>query len=255
MKKWIILLAAVLLLTACGQAEAPDPAPAPEISSPEVPLPDMQQTAAQWLSDDSHHAFFVNDHVVTVERAAEPTEDCKLILTIWDRENPTAPIQTISMAEDTRYHGDKSLDPAWSRAEDFNFDHYEDFGCVYAMGNQPVFYHVWLWDPEAGQYVYEPAFDEICYPEVDWVEKKITGWARSSAATGDNSFYQWIDGVLTEVRHIEIAYEDWEDINGLYASVTDLIDGEMQEVFRIRIDGAGDFDAVTPWVNLWYTGE
>lgn len=173
MKKWVIFLAA-LLLAGCQTAPAPAPTPPPEeVQEPEPPL--SSQQAAQWLSDDSHHAFYVNDHVVTVERADEPSDDCRLILTIWDREDPAVPIQTISMAEDTRYAGNKSLDPAWSRVEDFNFDYWDDFGCIYAMGNQPVFYHVWLWDPEAEQYVYAPAFDEICYPEVDWVEEKITG--------------------------------------------------------------------------------
>lgn len=241
-----------MLLAGCQASPDPEPAPLPE----QTPEPvSEQQAAAQWLSDDSHHAFYVNDHVVTVERAEEPTEDCKLILTVWDREDPTVPVQTISMAEDTRYSGNKSQAPAWSRVEDFNFDCYEDLGCVYAMGNQPVFYHVWLWDPEAGQYVYEPAFDEICYPEVDWVEEKITGWARSSAATGDYSIYQWIDGVLTEVRHIRIGYDDWEDINSLYVSVTGLIDGEMQEVFRVKSNVDSYSEAIAPWFDLWYTGE
>lgn len=246
MKRWIIL--AALLLTACGPASASDPAPGPE-----PPAPDVQQTAAQWLSDDGHHAFFVNNHVVTVERAAEPAEDCRLILTVWDREDPAVPIQTIPMAEDVRFDGDKSLDPAWSRVEDFNFDHCEDFACVYAMGNQPVFYHVWLWDPEAGQYVYDPAFDGISDPEVDRAEEKIVGWARSSASSGDYSFYQWIDGVVTEVRHIKLGHEDWNEENSLYVSVTGLIDGEMREVFRFQGDGC--FDAVTPWFDLRYTGE
>ncbi len=249
MKRWVIFLAA-LLLTGCQTAPGLPPAPPEEVQEP--PL-SGQQAAAQWLSDDGHHAFYVNSHVVTVERAEEPAEDCKLILTVWDREDPAVPIQTIFMAEDTRYAGDKSLDPAWSRVEDFNFDHWEDFGCVYAMGNQPVFYHVWLWDPEAGQYVYEPAFDEICYPEADWGEEKITGWARSSASTGDYSFYQWIDGVLTEVRHIKIDFEDARDNNSLYASVTDLTGGEMQEVFRY--EGDYYFDIVERWCSLGYAGE
>lgn len=253
MRRGVLLLLAALLLAGCQASSGQAPAPPPE-EAQEAPV-SGQQAAAQWLSDDSHHAFYVNGHVVTVERAQEPTEDCKLILTVWDREDPTVPVQTISMAEDTRYDGDKSLDPAWSRVEDFNFDHYEDFGCVYAMGNQPVFYHVWLWDPEAGQYAYEPAFDEICYPEVDWAEEKITGWARSSAATGDHSIYRWIDGVLTEVRHIEIGFEDGEDKNSLYALVTDRIDGELQEVFRVELDDDIYSEAVAPWFNLWYTGE
>lgn len=244
------MLLTALLLAGCQAAPAQESAPPPVEVQEQEPPTSGQQAAAQWLSDDSHHAFYVNTHVVTVERAQEPTEDCKLILTVWDREDPAEPIQVIPMAEDTRYDGDKSLDPAWSRTEDFNFDHYEDFGCVYAMGNQPVFYHVWLWDPEAEQYVYEPAFDEICYPEVDWVEEKITGWARSSASTGDHSIYQWIDGVLTEVRHIKIDFEDWRDNNSLYASVTDLTDGEMQEVFRF--EGGDYMDAIEPWFNLWY---
>lgn len=259
MRKWTFVLAALLLAgcRAAGVPVTPEPDPEPEIvREPEpAPTPDPQQMAAQWLSDDGHHAFFVNGHIVTVERAAEPTEDCRLILTIWDRADPTVPIQTIRMAEDTRFDGDKSLDPAWNRVENFNFDGYEDFGCVYAMGNQPVFYHVWLWDPEAGQYVYEPAFDGISYPEVDWAEEKITGWARSSAATGDHSIYKWIDGVLTEVRHIKIDFEDMWDINSLYASVTDLVDGEMREVFRMKSGEEGCSDVIAPWFNLWYPEE
>lgn len=247
MKQRAFLLLTALLLAGCQAAPAPPPEPVQE-AEPPVSV----QQAAQWLSDDSHHAFYVNDHVVTVERAEEPTDDCKLILTVWDREDPVVPIQTISMAEDTRYDGNKLLDPAWSRVEDFNFDHWDDFGCIYAMGNQPVFYHVWLWDPEAGQYVYEPAFDEICYPEADWGEEKITGWARSSASTGDHSIYQWIDGVLTEVRHIKIAFEDLWDINSIYASVTDRIEGEMREVSRF--EGGSYGDAIEPWFNLWYHG-
>ncbi len=247
MKQRAFLLLTALLLAGCQAAPAPPPEPVQE-AEPPVSV----QQAAQWLSDDSHHAFYVNDHVVTVERAEEPTDDCKLILTVWDREDPVVPIQTISMSEDTRYDGNKLLDPAWSRVEDFNFDHWDDFGCIYAMGNQPVFYHVWLWDPEAGQYVYEPAFDEICYPEADWVEEKITGWARSSASTGDHSIYQWIDGVLTEVRHIKIAFEDLWDINSIYASVTDRIEGEMREVSRF--EGGSYGDAIEPWFNLWYHG-
>ena len=139
MKQRAFLLLTALLLAGCQAAPAPPPEPVQEA---EPPL--SVQQAAQWLSDDSHHAFYVNDHVVTVERAEEPTDDCKLILTVWDREDPVVPIQTISMAEDTRYDGNKLLDPAWSRVEDFNFDHWDDFGCIYAMGNQPVFYHVWL---------------------------------------------------------------------------------------------------------------
>jgi len=249
------LLLAALLLAGCQAAPDPEPEPPPEEVQKQEPPVSGQQAAAQWLSDDSHHAFYVNDHVVTVERAAEPTEDCKLILTVWDRTDPSEPIQTIAMAEDTRFDGNKVWEPAWSLVEDFNFDYYKDFACIYAMGNQPVFYHVWLWDQESGQYVYEPAFDEVSYPEVDRVEKKITSWARSSAATGNYSFYRWIDGALTEVRHIKIAYEDWEDMNSLYTSVTDLIDGEMQEVFRVKGWADKDSDTIGPWFNLWYTGE
>ena len=89
-------------------------------------------------------------------------------------------------------------------------------------------------------------------PEADWGEEKITGWARSSASTGDHSIYQWIDGVLTEVRHIKIAFEDLWDINSIYASVTDRIEGEMREVSRF--EGGSYGDAIEPWFNLWYHG-
>lgn len=61
--------------------------------------------------------------------------------------------------------------------------------------------------------------------------------------------------MLTEVRHIRIGYDDWEDINSLHVSITDLIGGEMQEVYRVKSNGTGDAEVIAPWLNLGYTGE
>ena len=59
--------------------------------------------------------------------------------------------------------------------------------------------------------------------------------------------------MLTEVRHIKLDFEDREDYNSHYVSVTDLIDGEMQEVFRY--EGDYYFDIVERWRSLGYAGE
>lgn len=104
-------------------------------------------------------------------------------------------------------------------------------------------------------YQAEPAFDELPSPDVDWVDMKIECYIRGGAAgaQGDHSFYQWVDGVLTEVRHIKLDFEDREDYKSHYVSVTDLIDGEMQEVFRYK--GDYYFDIVERWRSLGYAGE
>lgn len=256
MKKWILLLFSLLLLSGCGAPE-PEPEPA-EKNAPGLETRDI----VQWLTDPSHFLFYVNHwpdgHIITAERTAEG-----LALSVWTGDGPAAPLQTILM-EDCEYFDQRvgvngrAYEPnaeTLVTVQDFNFDGQEDFGFCYRRGMQPLFYHVWLWDEEAGQYTPEPAFDDLPSPYVDWVEEKIECYIRGGAAgaQGDYSFYKWIDGALAEVRHIKLDFEDWEGLDSHYISVTDLIDGGMQEVFRYK--GDGWFEIVDRWRNLWYTGE
>ena len=265
MKKWMIFLAALLLLTGgCGVPEpepVPEPGPEPEPVESLVPAPTARD-AVQWLTDPSHFLFYIDHwpdaHIITTERTEEG-----LALTVWSEDSLDAPVQTILIEDCEDFDqmvsvSGNAYEPnsgALVTVQDFNFDGQDDFGFCYRRGMQPRFYHVWLWDEDAGQYQAEPAFDEMPSPDVDWVDMKIECYIRGGAAgaQGDHSFYQWVDGVLTEVRHIKLDFEDWEDYNNHYVSVTDLIDGEMQEVFRY--EGDYYFDIVERWRSLGYTGE
>ncbi|MDE7218487.1 MAG: hypothetical protein K2O45_02535 [Oscillospiraceae bacterium] len=258
MKRWILLLAALLLLNGCGNSASPtEPEPINEPTPPPT-----AQDVVQWLTDPSHFLFYVNHwpngHIITTERTEEG-----LTLTVWAEDDLSAPVQTILMEDCEDFdqmvsvRGD-AYEPnseALVTVQDFNFDGQDDFGFCYSRGMQPQFFHVWLWDEATGQYQAEPAFDELPSPYVDWVDEKIECYIRGGAAgaQGDHSFYQWIDGVLTEVRHIKLDFEDWEDMNSHYVSVTDRINGEMQEVFRY--EGNDWFDIADRWSSLGYTGE
>lgn len=263
MKRCVLLLAALLLLNGCGNpAPPPEPDPISEPDPVNEPMPaPTARDVVQWLTDPSHFLFYVDHwpdtHIITTERTEEG-----LALTVWSENSLNAPVQTILMDDcedfDLMVSDGDAYEPnsgALVTVQDFNFDGQDDFGFCYRRGMQPRFYHVWLWDEETGQYQAEPAFDELPSPNVDWLEMKIECYIRGGAAgaQGDYSFYQWVDGVLTEVRHIKLDYEDREDFNGHYVSVTDLIDGEMQEVFRY--EGDYYFDVVERWRSLGYMGE
>lgn len=250
MKKLVLMLAiAVLGLTGCRGTESVVESDAEPAELP-VSVTDAQ-TAAQWLNDAKHYTFNVgNEHLVTLERTEED-----LLLTVWD--DASQQVQTIHVSEVGDYDAltaSRAMAPNsgwWETVQDFNFDGYMDFGCLFNSGVQSRYYHVFLWDAERGRYVWDPAFDALSCPDADAAEGKITAYLRggSAGAEGDYSICRWLGGKLTEVRHIQLGFQG----DTHFISVTDLTDGGMSEVFRHE---GGDWSENTyiSWLSLSYTG-
>lgn len=236
MKRAIYLSVALLALTltACRGGEPNTPTPAVETPSPAVTAEPAEQTAARWLAENNHEAIQVGEVWVTAEwrereEAGDPAEadfmlGDQVTLSVWDPADMDAPIQVLTKNTEGRGY-------AWT--VDANFDGVPDLCWRYRWGNQPTYSYLWLWDPEAMQFVEEPVFAEISMPEADSVTGIISGWARSSGAgTGLTTFYRWIDGRLTCIRRIEAELTAESEGHALLLTVEDRIDGTLTEVYR-----------------------
>ena len=147
-KKIVPLILLCILLCGCQAKEktpaisAPPPEPAPKTA---------QELLEEQIIDDTHDAFLVDTGgklgtlMVTVEQYQDGYKGYGLF-EIWDPHNMAQPIQREI----------KPLDFVGShQTVDANFDGYGDFGCMYAMGNQPNYWYFWLWDEERGRFIEE----------------------------------------------------------------------------------------------------
>lgn len=239
----------LLLLCGCAAA-APEPSPAAQ--TPDTP----EQAAVRWLADEAHAAFRVGDLWVTMEAGETGTEEpgfTTALLKVWDPTDLSAPLQTMEQATDDYLFGRVQV-------VDANFDGYPDFGSMYAMGNQPVYYDFWLWDEEQGRFVEEPVLSEISDPQFDPATETISGYARVgwAGAAGEHTFYRWIGGQPTLIRRV------WTDVepteaggkDTLTLAVEDRRDGALTEVFRqtYPLESGGWLDARAQWLDLDYPG-
>lgn len=211
--------------------------------------------------DDTHDAFEVptggklGTVLVTVELMdAEGTFFEEQHFSVWTSNDLINPLQTMTAEDVTCFK--------WKDIRDANFDGYIDFGYMFAMGNQPAYYHYWIWDEEQGQFVAEPEFDRISWPQFDEETGVISGWARSSCCSGIETYHCWEDGKLVCVRQIELHYPEHNE-DGTFnqlATVEDRINGELTEVFREyctneKQSDTYPFEEVRKWYDLNYQGE
>lgn len=206
--------------------------------------------------DDTHDAFLVDTGgmygilLVTVEIDPQNTlDDFDMLLhfNVWNPKDREIPLQTMD-AKSSVFH--------WSEVIDANFDGYQDFGYMYAMGNQPQYWHFWIWDEAEGQFREEPEFDKISCPEFREETRSIHGWNRSSAmGTGEETVHQWIDGGLVCVRRMSITYDQWKE--RIRFVVEERIDNGMREVYSetFPADSTEYLDISAKWQNLNYHGE
>lgn len=141
--------------------------------------------------------------------------------------------------------------PEFHHVVDANFDGFQDFGYLFHAGNQPNYWHYWLWDEEQSQFIYYAPLASVSSPGFDADRKIVTGWARSWAAGGTHSFYCWMDGELVIVREINI------DFTKMIVE-KDLIDGQMVEEYREEWEekDEGDvLDILYKWYDLDYHDE
>ncbi len=210
--------------------------------------------------DDTHDAFLVSTGgrlgtlLVTAELAMENKNEFgtrDITFSVWDPAEMEQPIQTFS--EEFMM----GVAPEFHHAADANFDGFQDFGYLYCAGNQPNYWHWWLWDEEQGQFEYYAPLTEVSQPVFDAERQVVTGWARNSAASGVHTIYRWLNGELTLLRRIEKHYPT--DDNTQLATVEDLIDGQMVVVYRKEWD-LTTIKEGTPlvdwnWYDLDYHGE
>ena len=257
--KAVLLLAGLLLLGGCTDfvTESPVHTLPPTATETATVAPEKVTELWGFPIDDTHDAFEVptggklGTVLVTVEIENEDAEEFQF--SVWAADNLEQPIQTMTAERFSTFH--------WHNTVDANFDGYMDFGYMYAMGNQPAYYHYWIWDEEQGLFVAEPEFDQISWPQFDEKTGVISGWNRNSCCSGIETYHCWKDGKLVCVRRIELhSPEHNEDgtFNQL-ATVEDQIGGEMVEVFREYCTNEEDsgtypFEEVWKWEDLNYHG-
>lgn len=205
--------------------------------------------------DLTHDAFEVDTGgklgtvLVTVE--IEDIDPEEYHFSVWTKDDLKRPMQTMAAESYGIFH--------WNDVADVNFDSYMDFGYMYAMGNQPMYWHYWIWDEGKGQFVQEPEFDQISCPQFDKETGVISGWMRTSCCSGVYTYHRWEEGKLVCIRRITMDYpytltdESWEQVG----TVEDRIDGKLVEVYR-EVAPANmpyyEFEHLFDWQDLDYHG-
>lgn len=216
-----LLLCFTLPLSACGQGREGTPEPEPT----------SEEVTELWgfPIDDTHDAFEVptggklGTVLVTVELVeVEGTFFEEQHFSVWTASDLINPLQSMT-AEDVTYF-------KWKDVRNANFDGYMDFGYMYAMGNQPAYYHYWIWDEGQGLFVAEPEFDQISWPQFDEETGVISGWARSSCCSGTETYHCWENDKLVCFRKVEYTHPD-ENFHQEKV-VYERINGELVEVSR-----------------------
>ena len=264
MKKQVLLvMSALLSLTLlCGCRGQSGPETSGSGASSSVPRSKTpQEILAEQTVDESHDAFLVDTGgslgtlLVTAERGEQSLKSelggYYVAISVWNPQNLESPIQRMETEAESVAFGHHEV-------VDANFDGHPDFGCMWFQGNQPTYWHYWIWDEQAGRFAAEPGFDEISAPVFDTETGVISGWARDSAAdTGVNTFHKWIDGELVCMRRIEAFFSDEGDWSDILLTVEDRIDGEMIEVFHEEypMDPMEWYEQREKWINLDYHGE
>ena len=231
---------------------------------PEQMTPEMLLENA--LIDEKHDAFLVDTGgdmgtlFITAERSDEQWGEVgwyKLTFSVWDPADMEQPLQTILMDD-----AGMGVSDSYHCVDDFNFDGFQDFSYLSYAGNQPNYWEHWLWDEENGQFSYYEPLTNVSGPIYDADRQVVHGWERSSAVSGVETYFRWVDGELTLMRAIIYHYPDYSNRTDGYdpqiVTVEDLIDGQMTEVYRnevnlAQLDGQERIDP--RWRDLDYHGE
>lgn len=245
-----------LLLTACAQAPQPSPSPSPVPTATPSPSPEptpSEEPEELWgfPIDDTHDAFEVDTGgklgtvLVTVE--IEDVDPEEYHFSVWTKDDLKTPLQTMTAESYGVFH--------WSAVQDVNFDGFMDFGYMYAMGNQPMYWHYWIWNEDEGQFVQEPEFDQISMPDFDQETGVISGYARGgfAGAAGTTTFHRWIDGKLVCVRRIE-TWPYGGDIDNVCLTVEEPVDGVLTVIYQHETDIGTAFEEAAKWEDLSYHG-
>ena len=197
---------------------------------------------------DNKHSFIISMETFSIVELENDFTDRGLKITVSDGINEDTPYQVI---EDYTYGAlfqDYTVD-------DVNFDGYFDFYYVAIRGNANIYYTFWVWSPATEMFMKADEFDKISLPSFDSEAKVIRGFDRSSAASNTQTFYKYIDGILTCIRVMDMGYPDENNCQQL--TVQDYIDGRLVEVFNKKTILLNNFsgeiyDEFFKWKDLNY---
>lgn len=228
------------------------------------PAKSPQQLLAEQPIDDAHDAFLVDTGgrlgtlLVTAELTAAYKDEFgtqDITFAVWDPADPAQPFQTFT--EEVML----GIAPEYHQVVDANFDGFLDFGYLFHAGNQPHYFHFWLWNEQQRKFTYCAPMVEISAPAFDEERQLVTGWARSSGA-GDGIFtlHRWEDGEPVCVRRVESS-APWEKPG--FVSVQERVDGELRQIYHEEFPWNGEEpegqetwrQAFYLWCDLDYHGE
>lgn len=253
-----------VFLSACAQSAesmptpSPTPRPTPAVTAAPSPTPvptagpsEAPEELWGFPIDDTHDAFEVDTKgklgtvLVTVE--IEDTDPKEYQFSVWSKDDLKTPLQTMTAESCGVFR--------WSSVADVNFDGYMDFGYMYAMGNQPNYWHYWIWDEAQGQFVQEPEFDQISMPDFDPETGIISGYARNGFAglAGVTTFHKWIDGRLTCIRRVETQPYGGDDLS-VTVTVEEPVDGALATIFQKDFSESEALSEAQKWYDLDYHG-
>lgn len=141
------------------------------------PAKSPQQLLAEQPIDDAHDAFLVDTGgrlgtlLVTAELTAAYKDEFgtqDITFAVWDPADPAQPLQTFT--EEVML----GIAPEYHQVVDANFDGFLDFGYLFHAGNQPCYYHFWLWNEQQREFTYCAPMVEISAPAFDEERQLVT---------------------------------------------------------------------------------
>lgn len=268
-----ILFPALLLaviLTACAHTQPPIPTatPEPTPTATATPTPSPTPTVAATPTeeptelwgfpiDDTHDAFEVDTKgklgtvLVTVEKEGDTESefgDFLFAFSVWDTDNLTAPIQTMTAESWGSFHQHDVVDA--------NFDGYMDFCYLRSWGTGGLFFYHWIWDEEKGLFTAVPELTEYGDVVLDAETETVIAHVKCGFAGLDawDDIYVWKNGSPVCVRKIQWSPRLEEDTIAVKITVSDRINGELTEVFSAQSNENDFWDEAKPWYDLSYHG-
>lgn len=222
---------------------------------------DVKNKETEDLKDTSKYEDFISfkldngddKHIFDIFMGTTPIADNKdkkydksLKIVVYKEDNPDVPYQVIDTFTRGTLFKDYIID-------DVNFDGYSDFYYFSATDSNDLHYTFWLWDTKTEMFLEDDKLADIPFPLFDGKNKIISG---TSSNFGTQTFYKYIDSVLTCVRIMELAQEDE---NTQMLTVKDYIDGKLVEVFnkKTKLDDSENqmiYEEFRKWENLNYHG-
>lgn len=244
-RKYVLCMLFLLLLTACQSApqQAERPTPEPTLTPAATGTPTLTET----VTSAGFHApegleLDVGDgkHKFWIEITEREEEVGGVWVNIYRDKEDSEPYQRFE---------DRAFDfhRAGPHSVDADFDGNMDFYFPCQVGANNGFYSFWLWDGETGTFIEEKAgLGSLSYPYFEPEEKLIRSHMLDSATCSTDFIYTWREGELVCLRSVYHAYS--EDMETVQVMVWDEELGTIENTYPRDSNW-------TQWLDLDYPGE